>query len=172
MASARATVRMAAPLYPDPADVIGAVNVRVTEDVYGTGRFLTLFYLEIDTASRTLRWVRAGHDPALVLVPGDEAFAELAGPGLPLGVDVQYGYRTSESPWPVGGVLFIGTDGIWEARSRTREMFGKDRLKAVLRQNAGLPANRLLVAVAEAVTAFQDGAPQEDDITMVVIRFP
>ncbi|WP_428558657.1 MAG: PP2C family protein-serine/threonine phosphatase [Solidesulfovibrio sp. DCME] len=172
MASARASVRMAAALGGDPVSVVGAVNGRLCEDVNGTGRFVTLFYLDLDARTRLLRWVRAGQDPAMLYLPEADRFEDLAGPGVPLGVVAGYGYRESRRAWPEAGLLFLGTDGIWEARNRAGEMFGKERLREVLRRAARLPAQEVVAAVTEAVTAFRQGLPQEDDITMVVITFP
>lgn len=172
MASARATVRMAAAMYADPGAVVSAVNARVAEDVYGTGRFLTFFYLEIDAAAKRLRWVRAGHDPAMVVDATLGETSQLAGGGPPLGVVEGYRYAASASPWPSGGVVFIGTDGIWETRGSDNRMFGKGRLLDILRRHAAYPAGRILEAVAHDLQAFAHGRPQEDDITMVAIRFP
>ena len=172
MASARATVRMAAAMYADPGAVVSAVNSRVAEDVYGTGRFLTFFYLEIDAAAKRLRWVRAGHDPAMVVGANREQTSELAGGGPPLGVVEGFRYVTSSCDWPVGGVVFIGTDGIWEMRGGDDAMFGKRRLLDILRDNADKPAGHILESVAQALQTYAQGRPREDDITMVAIRFP
>ena len=172
MASARATVRMAAAMYADPGAVVSAVNSRVAEDVYGTGRFLTLFYLEIDAAAKRLRWVRAGHDPAMVVGVQSDETSELAGGGPPLGVVEGFRYVTRACAWPVAGLVFIGTDGIWESRGGDATMFGKRRLLDILRADADKPAGRILEGVARALETFAQGRPREDDITMVAIRFP
>ena len=172
MASARATVRMAAAMYGDPGAVVSAVNSRVAEDVYGTGRFLTLFYLEIDVAARRLRWVRAGHDPAFLVFAEKSEAVLLAGGGPPLGVVEGFRYVAESCDWPDGGLVFIGTDGIWETTGPGEAMYGKARLVEMLRQNAGRPAARLIDAVSRDLQAFSQGRRREDDITMAVIAFP
>ncbi|EKO38535.1 MAG: serine phosphatase RsbU, regulator of sigma subunit [Solidesulfovibrio magneticus str. Maddingley MBC34] len=172
MASARATVRMAAAMYPDPGSVVSAVNSRVAEDVYGTGRFLTLFYLEIDVAARMLRWVRAGHDPAFVVRPGDAEATLLGGGGPPLGVVEGYRYVAESCPWPEAGLVFIGTDGIWETTGEGEGMFGKRRLVDLLRKNLGRPTAQVLDAVRHDLEAFSHDKPREDDITMAAVAFP
>ena len=50
-------------------------------------------------------------------------------------------------------------------------MFGKARFKEIVRQNAGLEAEGLRKAVFEAVTEFRGSEPQEDDITLVILKF-
>jgi len=64
----------------------------------------------------------------------------------------------------------VGTDGIWEARNGAGQMFGKGRLREVIRANARSSARAVLEAVIEAVGAFRAGQAQEDDITLVVVR--
>ena len=51
------------------------------------------------------------------------------------------------------------------------EMFGRDRLKAAIRANAGLESEGIRTAIIDAVTKFRGKAPQEDDITLVVLKF-
>jgi sigma-B regulation protein RsbU (phosphoserine phosphatase) len=69
-----------------------------------------------------------------------------------------------------GQTIAIGTDGIWEASNDAGEMFGKDRFRHVVRNNAHRPAGELVSAVLREVTAFRGTRRQEDDITLVVIK--
>ena len=52
-----------------------------------------MFFLELDTATRQLEWVRAGHDPAMLYDPGSDSFSELGGSGIALGVDAEWIYE-------------------------------------------------------------------------------
>ena len=81
-------------------------------------------------------------------------------------------YREEEGELLAGQIVAIGTDGIWEARNGSGEMFGKERFKAVLRERvrAGDEARAILDAVFDAVREFTAGAGLADDVTLVVIR--
>ncbi len=137
------------------------------------GRFMTLFYLLVDAREGVLRWSTAGHDPAIVYEPAGDRFTELDGDngGIPLGVvaDWTYGEGQRDIP-PHGSIVLLGTDGIWEQRNEAREMFGKERLREVIRRHAGEPAGAIGDAVLRAVGAFRGATPQADDITLVVIK--
>lgn len=171
MSGARAFLRMRASQPGTLADIVTAMNRHLTGDVYDSGRFMTLFYLTIDGARRGIEWIRAGHDPALIYDPAQDRFQELKGPGLALGVDPHYGYRAqSDAILQPGQILLLGTDGIWEGRNAQGEMFGKGRLQAVVRQNAGARAATLLDAVFQEQAAFSRGVKQADDITLVVVK--
>ncbi len=173
MASARAYLRLAGSLTDDPARAVAAANARVTGDVYGAGRFVTLFLFAADPDTRSLRWVRAGHDPGLLYDPATDSFTELWGAGLPLGVaeDAAYALETL-APWPSNGLVFAGTDGIWETRGPDGSMFGKDRLRATLRENADASAREIVRAVFAAVEAFRGEGPVEDDVTAMAVKLP
>ena len=69
-----------------------------------------------------------------------------------------------------GQILLIGTDGLWETHNKSYEMFGKNRLEAIIRQYAQTPADTILKSIILAVQEFRASAKQEDDITLAVIK--
>ncbi|MCK4986308.1 MAG: SpoIIE family protein phosphatase, partial [Desulfobacterales bacterium] len=81
MASTRAFLRQRSALSGSLADVVSDVNRQLTRDVEDTGRFITLFYLQIDMNNQSLNWVRAGHEPAVLYDPASDRFEELTGEG-------------------------------------------------------------------------------------------
>jgi len=148
------------------------MNRHLAEDLDGSGRFMTLFYLTLDTEGRTARWVRAGHDPAMIYCPVHDAFTELsAEAGLPLGVTRDSLYSEQANDLLSGQIIAIGTDGIWESRNREGEMFGKTRFKEAVRVHADRSAQEIMDGVFEAVYAFTEGARAEDDITLVIVKY-
>jgi sigma-B regulation protein RsbU (phosphoserine phosphatase) len=170
MASARAYIRSQAACGGRLDHVAGRVNELVAEDTDRTGRFMTLFLLEL-TEGGAVRWVRAGHDPALVYCPEDDRFEELRGQGLPLGVLRQADFELNErTDLPAGRIIVIGTDGIWEATSPDGEMFGKQRLQDIVRAHRDLPAAGIIREIVGAVNAFRGNEKKADDMTVAVIR--
>ena len=67
-------------------------------------------------------------------------------------------------------MLVLLSDGIFEYAAASGEQFGRHRLQDVLRKNAAARAAQLCEAILAAVREFAGGAPQEDDVTMVVLR--
>ena len=89
------------------------------QDVEDSGQFMTMFFLALDTVTRQLEWVRAGQDPGIVYDPGSDAFSELGGSGIALGVDAEWIYEDNKkTDFSNGQIIFLSTDGIWEARNK------------------------------------------------------
>lgn len=171
MAGARAFLREAAAHAGSAAEVVCEVNRHFSRDVRTSGRFMTLFYAEIDLEARTLVWVRAGHDPAWLYDPAHDRIEALeGGGGLPLGVIAEAAYEENRRSCPAGAILLIATDGIWEARNLAGATFGKDLLKALMRRHARLPAESLLERVFEELERFLHPQSIQDDATLLIAR--
>jgi sigma-B regulation protein RsbU (phosphoserine phosphatase) len=87
-----------------------------------------------------------------------------------LGLDQGIQYTLSRAQACKGETLVLTTDGIFEARSHT-EMFGKQRFMETIRRHQHLSATGIRDAVLQAVDDFRGQTPQEDDVTLVVIKF-
>lgn len=171
MATGRALLHARTEDDPDPARCITMVNRLLCRDTQLTGRFITLFFLSMRIDTGELVWVRAGHDPTLLYDPATDSFEELAGPGIPLGVEESWEYQANgRSGMIPGQALVLGTDGIWEAMNPDGEMFGKERFKDVLRNNATRSAQEMVDAVVAAVMEFVSPGRPEDDLTLVIVK--
>ena len=171
MATARAFLRQRTALPGTAAEIISDVNRQLTRDVAESGSFMSMFYLTIDKQNRSLKWVRAGHDPAILYNPAADSITELRGPGIVLGVDEHFQFVESmQDGLHDGQIILLGTDGIWEARSLKGDMFGKEALYAILRKSSDQDADTILERIIDEVTDFQQGAEVEDDVTLVVLK--
>lgn len=147
------------------------VNSLLWQDTSKSGNFVTLFYLEVDRGQNIIRWVRGGHDPAIVYSPASRQFSELKGNGLAFGVDVDWRFEYNELPLPEEEqLILIGSDGAWEVENGSGEQFGKERLRQLLAENSDLQPDEILRNIMAALGAFRGEAPQIDDITLVVVK--
>ena len=171
MASARSFLRMALEDDADLAEAANRVNERLSADIEETALFLTLFLIEIDPAQKRLTWVRAGHDPALLIDTLSGQAQELGGRGAALGLMDDYRFEVnSREGWRSGSLLALGTDGIWETRDESGRMLGKKRFLEIIRRNGHRPVGEILEAVFKEVSSFRAGGRQEDDVTLLVVR--
>jgi sigma-B regulation protein RsbU (phosphoserine phosphatase) len=171
MATARAFLRQRSMLPGTPADIVSDVNRQITRDFAESGGFMTLFYLSIDPANRSLGWVRAGHDPAIFYDPELDKFDELHGAGMALGVDADRRYEQfRKTDLKQGQVIILGSDGLWEARNPKGEMFSKEPVHRIIRQSHTATAREILTACFNRFNVFLGDRAPEDDVTLVVIR--
>ncbi len=154
----------------DPALHIGIerINTFLSERTEG-GRYATLFYCLLDRAGR-LHYVNAGHCPPLILRP-DGGLESLSATGPPVGLIETADFEVGLTMLRPGDKVLIYTDGVTEAQNIRGEFFGRQRLREAVAAHGGESCCALHDAIQNAVTAFTEGAPQADDITLVVIEF-
>jgi len=171
MTAVRSSLRQRSSLKGKTAEIISDVNRQLVTDIKDSGQFVTMFYLNIDPIKKRLQYVRAGHDPAIFYDPNTDTFEELGGSGMALGVDKNWNVKAyTKTSLRNGQIIFLCTDGIWEARNFQGEMFGKESIYDIIRKNSSLSANEILDAMMESLKNFQNGAKFEDDITLVIIK--
>jgi len=171
MATVRSSLRQRASLTGNIAKIISDVNRQLVQDVEDSGQFMTMFFLALDTATRQLEWVRAGHDPGIVYDPASDSFSELGGSGIALGVDAEWIYEDNKkTDFSNGQIIFLSTDGIWEARNKKGKMLGKEPILNVIRQNSSSDATQIIDAIFDNLDKLIGEMKIEDDITSVIIK--
>jgi serine phosphatase RsbU (regulator of sigma subunit) len=169
MATARGAVRASTPGAPSLGHILSRTNA-VLAAQSNHGMFMTLSLVCVDPASRTIRWSSAGHDPCIVYHPDSDSFEDLAGADVPLGIETGISYREFSRPAATpASIIVVGTDGIWEARNAQGEMFGKHRLRELMR-NHHRSAEELSAAIKGAMYGWVGDNPLQDDVTFVILK--
>jgi serine phosphatase RsbU (regulator of sigma subunit) len=132
-------------------------------------RFVTLFYGQLDPRSHELSYSNAGHEPPLLLA-ADGQQIRLKTTGIALGVLDSAAYQHHSIAMRPGDVIVIYSDGITDATSTSNEMFGTERFESVVREHQDESATILIESVFKAVGDHVGGAPQFDDLTLVVVK--
>ncbi len=166
MAMAKFVFRSLAREHPEPADFLAAANDVICSEI-ASGKFISMSYVVVDGVSGRVSGASAGHPAPRIVLPGGST-RPLEAHGLVLGIDSGQEYAESHTELPAGASLVLYTDGIVEAR-RNGELYGDDRLDALLADRHDLPARALAAAVAEDAREFA-GGDLSDDLAVVVIR--
>jgi sigma-B regulation protein RsbU (phosphoserine phosphatase) len=172
MASLQASLRAEAMRASDNlAHIICAVN-RLLFDASTSNRYATFFYAQYDPAERTLSYVNAGHNaPMLFRKSGDEyQVMRLEVGGTVVGLIEFFPFVQDSITLKPGDLLVLYTDGISEAMDRNNEEWGEERMMQAIRTCQSQPAEQMIENLMTAADAFASGAPQHDDMTMVVMR--
>jgi len=168
MAGARAVLRDRAAPDGTLAELMARLNRLLAEE--GT-RFMTMHLSIVDAMEGRMRWVSAGHDPAIIYNPELDRFDEITEGDLPLGFMDDGEFQEHEyGPIRPGQIIVVGTDGVWEMPNDLKEQFGKDRLKDAIRDAARRPAADIVREIVQRLDAFRGDCRQEDDVTFVVVK--
>jgi len=145
---------------------------RLLYEASDSNRYATLFYAELDCASRTLHYVNGGHNPPAVLRKEDGAWRvfRLGDGGPVIGLLAGAVYKEHILQLIHGDILLAFTDGISEAMNASEDDWGEDRMIAEAQAQGDLNAEELMQRLFRAADAFAAGAPQHDDMTLVVLR--
>ncbi len=153
------------------AAMLAALNQQLQERKLDS-QYVTMLFAVWNDSARTLSIANAGSvQPMLVSTDAEGTHARvIKAEGFPLGMfpDVEYEeFTLSTQP---GDLLVLFSDGIVDAENASEEMFGDERLCAVLESLQEPEAESAVSAVLDAVAAFQGGKEHFDDETLVVLR--
>jgi serine phosphatase RsbU (regulator of sigma subunit) len=173
MAQFRSTLRSLALGTSSP----GKVLAQTQEKLHGDMRpdmFVTVSYLVLDVSQHSLTITRAGH-PAALLYRHTTGTCELLAPsGVALGIAEPAIFESFLGEKKVrlepGDLLLIYTDGVDESCNNQQVLFGNRRLVQCLQQEAALPADQIIGRIRATIDNFIQGAPQHDDMTMIVLK--
>jgi serine phosphatase RsbU (regulator of sigma subunit) len=168
MANVQATLRARMPLETELAQLADGLDREIDEKT-PRGVFVTLFLGILDVERSVLRYVNAGHNPQFLLrrQGGLEA---LSSTGMPIALYPGQGYREATVSMTTGDLLFFYTDGLVEAENAKGDMFGAERLQALLEAEQAQHIDTVLERVDQAVRSFRGGAEPFDDATMMALR--
>lgn len=169
ISSLQAALRTLVPESISPVEVLQRVNRIFLHNINFT-TFVTAFLGHYDPTTRSLIYCNAGHNQPLLLNRQDGRETWLNPTGAAIGLMEAYTPTAQVVNLRQGDILLFYTDGVTEASNPRGELFGRERLVQVVRQNADLPAQELVHALRQSLSDFSSGKPLEDDVTLVVGR--
>ncbi len=133
-------------------------------------KYVTAALADLNPLTGRLTFVGAGHLDNYILRATGETVA-LGSTGTPLGLlPFMPPYTETSHALEPGDGLVLFSDGVTDAQNESGEEFGEARVLEILTGTANHAAPDVIRRVFEAIDAFVHGAPQFDDITMMVVR--
>ncbi len=152
-----------------PAEVIHTVNEYLTKKEQNN-LFVTVIYGRLDCETGEFTYVRAGHELPLLLLPDGQVTTLPKQGGMAIGMFDEIMLTEQKVTIPPGGTLLLFTDGMVDCRSPQGQPFGHDQLNRVFAGLEGLSAQQVSDGLHAHLLDYQQGAPQDDDVTVVVIH--
>ena len=135
-----------------------------------SNQFITFFHAEIDLEHRSLNYCNAGHNPPMLLPPGDAPLAKLHSAGPPLGI-VSCPFSLITVDFMPGSKLVMYTDGITEAADPKGVLYEEDRLASLLMKCRRQDAYALKNSILAELVGFTAGREQDDDVTLAIVEY-
>jgi len=154
--------------YKSPSVVLEKANNVMCQN-NDSGMFVTVFLAFYDVASGRLTATNAGHSASIIIDPDGASREWATTHGAALGFMEDLPYKEETMDLEVGQTLFLYTDGVTEAMSPDKELFGQDKLRDLLKRKHDFKLDRLCSDIEISLSEFQEGQ-QFDDITMLALK--
>lgn len=169
MARAHALIMAEADTGITPGEVMQLVNRHITH-LENSSQFVTALYGILNVGNGEFAFARAGHEPPLLLKPDGSVDRIPYGPGMSLGLWDVITLDERTIRLEPGSTLLLYTDGLTDCRDPEGTPFGLDRIKETLAGSKGLTAQDVCDRLFNTLMEFQDGSPQDDDVTLVAVH--
>ncbi|MBN8526654.1 MAG: serine/threonine-protein phosphatase, partial [Planctomycetes bacterium] len=172
MSMAKKSLEIYGELIGDPAEVLAKVNDALAGDLGGK-MFVSMTYAVLSPSERTIRWVRAGHNPTLLYNTRTGASCEIKPPGMVVGMKGGQLFRDSLqveiTQVQPGDMFLLYTDGVTEMTNAQGEEFDVGRLCEVMQRCAAEGPEPLLTQVMDRIRHFRGSQPIGDDVTLLAL---
>jgi sigma-B regulation protein RsbU (phosphoserine phosphatase) len=167
---AKTMLKMSALEGHSPGKVCTEVNNRLCEN-NKEAMFVTVWFGIYSIRERTIRYVNAGHDSAVIFSEGNWQF-DTADSDMAFGIMDDLPYTEHTRTLKEGERMLLYTDGVVEAQAADSgaELYGEDRLLSRLNGDLEMAGDNLITAIYDDTNVFIGASPQFDDITMVLLE--
>jgi sigma-B regulation protein RsbU (phosphoserine phosphatase) len=170
MASLRACLRTMTTLgETDLAKLMERLNQLVYESS-AAHRYATFFFAVYVPSTRRLWYVNAGHNPPFLLRNDPARCERLSAGGPVIGLLPQTTYEEQSLTLAAGDLLLLYTDGFSEAMTKDDEEWGEERMLAAVETVRSKVAEEVIAGLFDAADRFTEGAPQQDDMTLLAMK--
>ena len=170
MSASRSVFRMLSEEELGVGETMMRANRRIKKDIK-SGMFVALLYAVLDAEKNTVGMCSAGQTQPLLMSANttEPTLVETVGDTFPLGILDEANYEETQFQMAPGDKVVFYTDGIVEAMNKQQEIYGFERLEAVIKSSPAESAEALMNDIIRNVSDFTGAAPQHDDLTIIVV---
>jgi len=170
MALTKTYTKSVAKMIKDPGGVLYNVNKELARD-NETGMFVTAFCCILNVKTGEFFYSNAGHNPPFIVRKGKDPEFLAGDSGIALGAFDNVFFGDEKLTLDPGDTLYMYTDGVTEAANSGDELFSEEKLKRGISKHREATTRELVEGTMRGIESFAGGAPQSDDITIMVLRY-
>jgi len=133
--------------------------------------FTTLMLCRLYWKTGQLDIYNAGHLPPIMILPDGTTSTMEIEPNIPVGLNIDMEYPMQTFWLQPGTTLLLYSDGVLDAINKQSEPYGSERLLNLLKNRQDHTPQEIVKVVKADISLFSQGMPQQDDITLLAIRF-
>lgn len=159
-------------LYPNPDFTLEQAVLQVSKQMFlytAPEMFATLFIGTFDSNTFELSYINAGHNPPMIHRTNGKV-EELSASGIVIGAFDFGAWDMQTTQLESGDTLVVFTDGVTEAENHQKDQYHEERLIKFLESHPGMDPEPMAKELLADIMKFTEGAPQSDDITMLIVR--
>lgn len=153
-----------------PEEILRQVHKEICDELIDLEYFVSLFYCRFDLDFQTMTYIDCGSAKPIHYNGIEKSTTCLTGSGFPLGMVADAEYLPSRISYQKGDIFVFYSDGVTEARDKNNTLFGVERLRKIIADNADLEASELVNIIKEAVIIHSETDKLSDDLTIVAIK--
>ncbi len=170
MAVSRTLLKAIATQVVNPGETLRRINTMLIPE--GNGRmFVTIFYGVLNTRTGDMQFSYGGHPPPYIKRSDGAIEPVTHEGGFLLGMVEGMEYDSHKITLKPGDTILLYTDGVTEAMDHDSQLFETVRLEESFRRSNGAGLKQMLQTIQTDLAGFSNGAPQTDDITMLVLQY-
>jgi sigma-B regulation protein RsbU (phosphoserine phosphatase) len=170
MAMTKVLLKTFSPQIISPKQTLEKINSIFQNDIK-TDNFVTVFYAILNTNTKQLTYVSAGHNPIIYMDKKTKEYELIKAEGLFLGVFEDMLLQDRSRITKSGDRIVLYTDGLTEAENKSGEMYSMERLCDISQKLSHLKPDEFLDQVLKDLKSYTQNKTLEDDVTMMVIDF-
>ncbi len=155
---------------PEPDRIVQMVHNELTQQLIHLDSFVTVCYARFNLREQTLCFVDCGHTKTVVYRAETGACEDIGGDNLPLGFLANELYTQQKTPAKSGDIFVFYSDGVTESANAAGELYGIERLKQLVANNADKTADEILQVIRADTLAFSGSDTSNDDFTVIAVK--
>lgn len=168
MANLQANLRSLCAQYDDLGVIIGELN-RLLFSITEGEKFVTLFLARVNQKEKTLSYINAGHNYPMFEQNGE--ITRLSEGCILLGILPEVDASEKTISFEDGNILLMFTDGVVEQTNKQEDMFGSERIVALVQEFKDLSSKNLVDLLLKRLSDFSEDIEAGDDTTILSVKF-
>ncbi len=168
MANLQATIRAGTLMELSPQKCVEKSNILLYRST-DVNKFATFFYAILNPLKHEFYYCNAGHNPIFKFA-ADGSYERLQTGGTIMGIVENLPYAEEKIQFNPGDVLILYSDGVTEATNAAEQDFDEFQLIDLLQRERHNTPQEIIKSIVQAVETFSGDTPQDDDITLVIIK--